>query len=404
MRQDRPEGFARVAQSPASIDELDAEFAARAAGKRLQNRGQTIVEPLVTEQENEDLLKDLHDPLGLKEDEIAASPEKMQNQAREEGITHTTTSEIDEATKIRQARYEAILNQGTQPQSWLTAPPRVKERALERDNMFALMRERAHEAGHRRLSKAIRRHAGKLIFGAAFLAAVAAYGQRSDWFPERFLDNKPSASLLEVREVFGPVRDIARAPGLFARHGFARQASGAYLEGALEAEVLYLDRTFAAVTDPEARLAIVSVGIERALTMNDIPALVDWLKRLDWIKNANLDARAAVLREHAYKKLAEVERERGRHAEAQKWLAAANQEAKRKEELGLAIRGKGWTADLADTMRKALESTQELPPPPSSPRDYQRGYIDALNEAAKAFNLLTHVAIGPETPRGARIQ
>lgn len=420
MSQQRPEGFARATRLPTSIQELDAELAARAAEQQTHFDDPTGENPLRAEQEHEALMQELHDPLGLGESrDVPPVDSAPVTDEPKPGF------DSDEALRAREQRIAEILARGTattqEAQTWPGAsmqgapskrPPGgsggggldgVSAQEVP-SNVFARMRNRAHMVGRNRFTAKVRRHAGKLVFGTAFVLAIAAYAERSESFPEHYFGkNRSSVAMLDVREVFGPVREIARAPGLFARHGIAREMSGAYIEGALEAEILYLDRTFAAVTDPEARLAIVSVGIERAITMNDVPSLVDWLRRLDWIKDADRDARAAVLREQAYRKLAEVESAHRRDAETQKWLAAAEEEAKRKEKQGWKIRGHGWTRDLAEAMRKALESTQSLPAPRGSPPEYQRGYMDTLNEAAKAFNLLTHLASGPKPARTAQI-
>src|SRR5690606_7885937 len=141
----------------------------------------------------------------------------------------------------------------------------------------------------------------------------------------------------------------------------------------------------------EARLAIVSKGVEVALRARDTHVLADWMILLEGIPGNETDRRASIIREKAYLRLAQVDRANGRDVEARRWELWARQEAEKAETQKVTIKGKGWNAELASQMETGLRLAKTRLPG-GVPAEYRAGFEAAVAEASQMLKVTAEMA------------
>lgn len=283
-----------------------------------------------------------------------------------------TLSEVDKARA--ELRRKIFSELGQNAGDFYPEPPTP----ARKPNLFARMRRRAQSVVRDRVEKPkAHRYGRRLVIGAALVASVGiGVSMARD-------GDRPSS--------FTSVREILSEPGDFVNPAIAAQVSSDYARGAALAEVAVLQETYRAVTDAEARLAIVSKGVEVALRARDTHVLADWMILLEGIPGNETDRRASIIREKAYLRLAQVDRANGRDVEARRWELWARQEAEKAETQKVTIKGKGWNAELASQMETGLRLAKTRLPG-GVPAEYRAGFEAAVAEASQMLKVTAEMA------------
>lgn len=360
------------ADGPGRMEKRPARQEPLATG-RMHASALEVLDTAATEQEL--LVDELHDPIGVRPRE-PARPLSEEQEA--------------ELRALREKLYNDLA--GLAPTMTGSEQPQKTE-----SNMFAVLSNEAQDVAKKRIRPIAARHARKLVIGLALLvgAGLVVNGARDR------AGTADASAAVALDSNFGAVRNIVREPGLFLRNGLAGELGEDYARGAATAEVVFYDEAFMSVTDPEARLAITSSAIERALIEHDTRSLVLWLRRLEGIEGAGNDRRTATIREKGYLRLAEVERAAGRDEEAVRWARWSQQESEKARTQRMTLAGTGWTPAVAAQLRLGLDLARARLSNNAS-ENYRAGYQSALAEAEQALGLMREILLTSKRTTRAR--
>lgn len=340
-------------------------------------RSRVSVSENTAAQEHQLLMSELHDPMG-----VDPRPRVEPTDRRRE----------EELQELREKLYRQL--EGYAPER---AEEPVEQSTPSEENMFSALSNRFREVARKRMRPVAGRHVRRLVIGAALVVGAGlVINEVQEYRSAARLD-----TVIGLQSNFGTVRSIVREPGMFLRRGIAGELGADYARGAAAAEVALLEEAFIAVTDSEARIAIASSAVERALVVGDVQALAIWLKRLSTVERADEDPRTAVIREKGYRRLAEVEAARGQDAEARRWTLWAEKEAEKAQKLRGGLADAGWSPMVAGQLASALELARARLPDNASSA-YRAGFNSALTEAEQALERMVEVAITPKRAVRAR--
>lgn len=257
----------------------------------------------------------------------------------------------------------------------------------ETPSLTGLLRERVVDRLRQFQQGAGRVDPKKFVIAGTLVAVAAGAFIQHRTHPE----DRPSIGNdrgAETISGFDTLHAIVRAPGLYARSTSAHSADIQYVRGAEAAEAALLHTWFLAVTDPEARVAILDATVDHAIATHNIGEMIETVRdRLPMIPGQDADNRADHIRLKAWRTLAAHANAAGDYTQAAHWRARAQQLSLAMLQHGRRVHGHPWSKEVQDALRIGVTTVGgEVPSPRHNP-EYLRGYRAALQQVRNADTL-----------------